>query len=95
MQLNQSRLHDLFAQELRRSALTDFSRICARFTPRFAQKSASQPRPSQLHGYGLRNCEAFRSPKLNHARFDGELNNAFGLALAPGAIDARNEIAER
>ena len=43
---------DLFAQGLRRSALTDPGRICARLTPRLAQKSASQPLPSQLHSYG-------------------------------------------
>jgi hypothetical protein len=52
-QLNQSRLLDLFAQQHRRSALTDFFRICARLTPRFAQKSASQPLSAQLHGHGL------------------------------------------
>jgi hypothetical protein len=54
MQLNQSRLLDLFAQNFVLQRLQIFCRICARFTPRFAQKSASQPLPSQLHGYGLK-----------------------------------------
>ena len=53
MQLDRSCLLDLFAQGLRRSALTDPWRICSRLTPRLAQKSASQPLPSQLHGCGL------------------------------------------
>src|SRR5215469_6754375 len=53
MQLAWSCLLDLFAQGLRRSALTDPWRICSRLTPRLAQKSASQPLSSQLHGYGL------------------------------------------
>jgi hypothetical protein len=52
MQLTRSRLLDLFAQELSRSALPDQLRICARLTRRFAQKSAGQPLPSQLHRYG-------------------------------------------
>jgi hypothetical protein len=53
MQLNQSRLLDLFAQNFVVQRLQIFCRICARFTPRFAQKSTSQPLPSQLHGHGL------------------------------------------
>ena len=52
MQLNQSHLLDLFGQNFVVQRLQIFCRICARFTPRFAQKSASQPLPSQLHGYG-------------------------------------------
>jgi hypothetical protein len=53
MQLNQSRLLDLFAQYFVVQRLQIFSRICARFPPRFAQKSPSQPHPSQLHRHGL------------------------------------------
>ena len=52
LQLARSCLLDLFVQGLRRSALTDPWRICSRLTPRLAQKSASQPLPSQLQGYG-------------------------------------------
>jgi hypothetical protein len=43
MQLNKSHLLDLFAQNFVVQRLQIFSRICARFPPRFAQKSASQP----------------------------------------------------
>jgi hypothetical protein len=53
IQLGAKRLLDLFAQGLRRSALTDSSRICARLTPRLAQKSAAQSLLSQLNGDGL------------------------------------------
>src|SRR2546423_12973680 len=53
IQLARSCLLDLFAQGLRRSALTDPWRICARLPPRLAQKSASQSLPSQLNCYGL------------------------------------------
>ena len=49
---------DLFAQGLRRSALTDPWPICARLTPRLAQKSASQSLPSQLNCYGLGCCSS-------------------------------------
>jgi hypothetical protein len=64
MQLNQSRLLDLFAQNFVVQRLQIFCRICSRFTPRFAQKSASQPLPSQLHGYGLGNRFALVSPVM-------------------------------
>jgi hypothetical protein len=52
MQLNRSRLLDLFAQTLCRSPLTDPLRICSRLTSRVAQKSAAHPLLSQLHGSG-------------------------------------------
>ena len=52
MQSDRSCLLDLFTQELRRSSLTDPRGICARLTPRLAQKSASQSLPSQLHRSG-------------------------------------------
>jgi len=53
MQLNQSRLLDLFARMLCRSPLTDRLRICSRLTPRTAQTSAAQSLSSQLHRPGL------------------------------------------
>ncbi len=52
MQLNRERLLDLFAQGIRRSALTDHWRVCSRITSCLAQKSATQPHHSQLHGCG-------------------------------------------
>jgi hypothetical protein len=35
------------------------------------------------------------SDKLNQAHFDGELDNAFGFAMAAGAINACHEITKR
>jgi hypothetical protein len=72
MQLNQSRLLDLFARNFVVQRLQIFCRICARFTPRFAQKSTSQMLPSQLHGYGLR---SFREIQANQAVFVAQVES--------------------
>jgi len=41
-----------------------------------------------------RNHNAVFSAKFNQARLDGERNNSFGLAFAPGAVTACDEITE-
>jgi hypothetical protein len=40
------------------------------------------------------NYNALSSAKLDQMRLDGEPNNAFGLALAAGVINARDEVTE-
>jgi hypothetical protein len=41
------------------------------------------------------NHQPLRAVKLNQMRFEGELNDAFGLALAPGLVNSRHEFTER
>jgi len=38
--------------------------------------------------------ETFCAAKLDHMRFDGELNNSFAPAFAPRVVNTRHEIAE-
>jgi len=41
-----------------------------------------------------RNYKAFGSAKFNEVGIDGELNNSFGLAVAPCVINTRHEVPE-
>jgi hypothetical protein len=41
-----------------------------------------------------RNHKPFRAAKLNHMRFEGELDDSFGPALAPSVVNTRHEISE-